>query len=264
MFSGALADGPGAIQVANSPCIQWGQTTGGTQIIEKRHIMRARLIATLIAAFTAPVAGPVAGQTALPTAKMAPAQSAASADQLTQVQNHLRGITSLSANFLQTGSTGKSARGKMLLLRPGKIRFEYEPSVPTLIVANGNWMSVVDYGNNQVQRWPIKDTPLSILLDPNADLRKLGKIAVGPGAVPGFITVEATDPKRPQFGKISLFFQPVAGAPGGVMLNSWQVLDAQGNTTLVQLSDLRLNPAIAASAFTFKDPTVRRMGSKGQ
>jgi outer membrane lipoprotein-sorting protein len=201
-------------------------------------------------------------QAPLPTQKVTPAQSAATQDQLGQVQTHLRGISSMSAQFLQTSSTGRSARGKMLLSRPGKIRFEYEPSVPTLIVANGNWMSVVDYGNNQVQRWPIKDTPLSLLLDPSQDIRKLGKIAAGPGAVPGFVTVEATDPKRPQFGKISLFFQPVAGAPGGVMLNSWQVVDAQGNTTLVQLSDVRLNTAIPASAFTFKDPRPRNLGGK--
>lgn len=203
-------------------------------------------------------------QSPLPTQRLAPAQSAASADQMAQVQAHLRGVTSLTADFLQTSSTGKSARGKMMLQRPGKIRFEYEPSVPTLIVATGDWMSVIDYGNAQVSRWPIKDTPLSILLDPDVDITKLGRIAVGPGAMPGFVTVEATDPKRPQFGKISLFFQPVAGAPGGVMLNSWQVMDAQGNTTLVQLSNLRLNEKIAASAFSFRDPRQRSLGGKSR
>ncbi len=203
-------------------------------------------------------------QTPLPVQKLTPAQSAATADQMAQVQSHLRGITSMTADFLQTSSTGKSARGKMLLLRPGKIRFEYEPSVPTLIVANGNWMSVIDYGNAQVSRWPIKDTPLSILLDPDQDIRKLGHVAAGPGAIPGFITVEATDPKRPQFGRISLFFQPVAGAPGGVMLNSWQVVDAQGNTTLVQLSDVRLNTKISSTAFTWRDPRQRSMGGKSR
>jgi outer membrane lipoprotein-sorting protein len=219
-----------------------------------------RLTALLLFSLTAAAQA----QAPLPTQKMTPAQTAATENQLTQVQTHLRGITSMSAQFLQTSSTGRSARGKMLLSRPGKIRFEYEPSVPTLIVANGNWMTVVDYGNNQVQRWPIKDTPISLLTDPAQDIRKLGKIAAGPGAMPGFITVEATDPKRPQFGKISLYFQPVAGAPGGVMLNSWQVVDAQGNTTLVQLSDVRLNGPIPASAFTFKDPRPRTMGGKSR
>ncbi len=218
----------------------------------------------LIAVAAVSIAPAARAQAPLPSQKLVPAQSAATQDQMAQVQAHLRAVSSMSADFLQTSSTGKSARGKMLLSRPGKIRFEYEPSVPTLVVANGNWMSVVDYGNAQVQRWPIKDTPLSILLDPDQDIRKLGKIAAGPGAVPGFVTLEATDPKRPQFGRISLFFQPVAGAPGGLMLNSWQVVDAQGNTTLVQLANVRLNMKIASSAFTFRDPRQRSLGGKSQ
>lgn len=203
------------------------------------------------------------GPSVLPTQTMAPAQAAATGDQLGQVQAYLRGVTTMTADFIQRSSTGKSARGKLMLARPGKIRFEYEPSVPMLIVATGNWMSVIDYGNNQVQRWPIKDTPLSILLDPDQDIRKLAKIAVGPGAMPGFITVEAQDPRRPQFGKISLYFQPIAGAPGGLTLNSWQVLDAQGNTTLVQLANVRLNTKIASTVFTFRDPRARSQGGKG-
>jgi outer membrane lipoprotein-sorting protein len=202
-------------------------------------------------------------QSPLPTQHMQPAQTAATADQLAQIQTWLRSITTMTADFLQTSSAGKSARGKLILARPGKIRFEYEPSVPMLVVATGNWMSVIDYSNAQVQRWPIKDTPLSILLDPNQDIRKLARVAVGPGAQPGFITIEAQDPKRPQFGKISLMFQPMPDQPGGVILNSWQVLDAQGYTTFVQLSNLRLNPKVSATAFTFRDPRPRTLGGKG-
>jgi outer membrane lipoprotein-sorting protein len=247
----------------NSACIHGGNRTDRPPDKEwqtvKAFPMKRSLMVLAALAFWAGAQA----QTALPTQKMQASQAAATTDQLAQVQTWLRGVTTLTADFLQQSSTGKSARGKLMLARPGKIRFEYEPSVPMLIVATGNWMSVVDYGNAQVQRWPIKDTPLSILLDPDQDIRKLAKIAVGPGAMPGFITVEAQDARRPQFGKISLYFQPQAGSPGGVVLNSWQVLDAQGNTTFVQLSNVRLNTKIASTVFTFRDPRARSQGGKG-
>ncbi len=200
----------------------------------------------------------------LPVVKMAPV---AANPALIVVQNHLRGLTSMTADFMQTGSNGQSARGTLKLLRPktggGRIKFEYEPSVPTLIVGQGNWLTLVNYDTAQVQRWPIKDTPLSLLIDPNQDIAKLGRIAAGPGALPGFITVEAADPKRPQFGTIKLFFEPVSSAPAGLSLAAWQVLDAQGNTTTIQLTNVRLNVAVSPSQFSYRDPRARAAGGKG-
>ncbi len=222
--------------------------------------MRACGISVLALSLLASGATAAPGAAPLPAVEMTPAPSNAA---LAKVQVHLRGLTSMTADFMQTGSSSQSARGKLMLLRPGRIRFEYEPSVPTLIVANGNWLALVNYDTAQVQRWPIKDTPLSLLLDPATDIAKLGRVVAGPGALPGFLTVEASDPKRPQFGTIKLFFEPNSASPGGVSLSAWQVLDAQGNTTTIQLTNVRLNVAVAASAFSYRDPRVRSQGSKG-
>jgi outer membrane lipoprotein-sorting protein len=220
-------------------------------------LMRFPPLLVLALAFAVPAFAQVKP---LPTARLAPAPANPA---LALVQSHLRGLTSMTADFMQTGANGQSARGKLLLLRPGRIRFEYEPSVPTLIVGQGNWLTLVNYDTAQVQRWPIKDTPLSLLLDPNQDISKLGRIAAGLGALPGFITVEASDPKRPQFGSIKLFFEPVASAPGGLSLAAWQVLDAQGNTTTIQLTNVRLNVPVSASQFSYRDPRQRSAGGKG-
>jgi outer membrane lipoprotein-sorting protein len=219
--------------------------------------MRLSLL-LILAAFT----DPALAQSPLPTVKLAPTPAPNAT--LAQVQNHLRGLTSMTADFQQTASTGQSARGKLFLLRPGRIRFEYEPTVPTLIVAQGNWLTLVNYDTAQVQRWPIRDTPLSLLLDPNQDIGKFGRIAAGPGAMPGFITVEAADPKRPQFGSIKLFFEPSVSAPAGISLAAWQVLDAQGNTTTIQLTNVRLNVPVTANQFSYRDPRARSGGGKSK
>jgi outer membrane lipoprotein-sorting protein len=177
------------------------------------------------------------------------------------VQNWLRTTNTIVAEFVQTAPNGKVSNGKMQLARPGNIRFEYEPSVPVLIVAKGGWMSMIDYGVAQVQRYPLKDTPLSVLLDPQADVAKLGKVVAGP---PGMVVVEARDPKRPQFGTLSLYFARQSGSPSGLGLSGWIILDGQGNRTAIQLSNVRANVAVPASAFTWRDPRPKNISGKGR
>ena len=53
---------------------------------------------------------------------------------------------------VQTGPDGRQMRGAMTLARPGKVRFQYEPTVPFLVVADGRQVSLVDYEVAQVQR----------------------------------------------------------------------------------------------------------------
>jgi outer membrane lipoprotein-sorting protein len=191
------------------------------------------------------------------------AQSAhAQSTDMAQVQSWLQGTSTLVADFRQTAPNGKISTGKMSLARPGNIRFEYEPSVPVLIVAKGGWLSMIDYGVAQVQRYPIKDTPLSVLLDPQSDVTKLGRVVAGPT---GMLVIEARDAKRPQFGTLTLYFarQP-AGAPGGLGLSGWIIVDGQGNRTSIQLSNVRANIPVPASAFTWRDPRPKTISGKGR
>ena len=39
-----------------------------------------------------------------------------------------------------------------------------------LIVGDGKALTLIDYEVRQVQRWPIGNSPLAVLLDPNQDL----------------------------------------------------------------------------------------------
>ena len=184
---------------------------------------------------------------------VAPAQAS-----LPQVATHLRGLQTMTADFTQTSGSGAVARGKLTLARPGKVRFQYEPSVPLLIVADGKSLAMIDYEVSQVSKWPIGGTPLAVLLDPKADVAKYGRVLEpGRGGLSGFVTIESKDKKHPEYGTITMYFARDAKAPGGLALSAWRVLDAQGNTTQVQLSNTRFNVAVDKSAFTYRDPRQR-------
>lgn len=174
----------------------------------------------------------------------------ASAASLDDVSASLRATTSLSADFTQTGADGKVLTGRMILARPGKIRFQYDKA-KLLIVGNGRTLTFVDYAVNQVSQWPVKSTPLGILLSSEPDLSGVAKVVATDA---NGVIVEARDPKRPEFGTLEIAFARKAAAPGGLALSGWTARDAQGGRSQVVLENARYNADLSKADFGFKDP----------
>lgn len=183
---------------------------------------------------------------------IAAAPASAQQNDLAAVQRHLQSLSTLTADFSQTDRVGKVLTGKLLLKQPGKIRFQYAEGVPLLIVADGGALTFVDYSVRQVQRWPIRNSPLGVLLDPRRDLTRYAKVV--PSADPRVISVEARDPRRPEYGRITLVLARDPSAPAGLTLQGWVALDSQGNRTTVRLSNQRYGVAIGDEAFRWSDP----------
>ena len=208
-----------------------------------------------------PLRAAMAGALALavPAALAIPAvPAAAQSDRLDQVVGALRGISTMKAGFVQTDRNGQSVSGTLTLKRPGRIRFEYEPAAKMLVVSNGSRLTLVDYEVNQVQSWPIGNSPLGALLDPRRDVKRYGKLM--PTSNPNVISVEVKDPNKPEYGTITMIFTRNASAPGGLELTSWVALDAQNKRTTVRLSNQRYGMSVSDSTFTYRDPrrTSRR------
>lgn len=192
-------------------------------------------------------------------AVLAPAPVAAQANNgLSLVQGHLRAVTSMQANFSQTDQRGRTLSGTMSLKRPGKIRFDFGRNANMLVVGDGRALIFYDGAVNQTSRWPINDSPLSVLLNPDQDLSRFSRVTRNDAQV---LLLEARDPRRREFGTITIAFAKSGSAPGGLILTGWTVLDAQNRRTTVRLSNPRFNIALADSLFRFTPP--RRGGPRG-
>lgn len=203
-------------------------------------------IALALAAVAAPLT-----LTTLPSLPAAAQQQGEQSD-LQQVNAYVRAVTSMTAGFTQTDRNGQTITGNLTLKQPGKIRFQYQKGVPLLIVGDGKALTFIDYEVRQVQRWPIGNSPLGALLDPSRDLSKFGRVVQTDD--PSVLSVEARDPKRPEFGTITLVFQRKPAAPAGLELYGWVALDSQNNRTSVRLTNQRYGVPIADSAFRWTDP----------
>ena len=190
-----------------------------------------------------------------PAAAQAQAGQAARAAQngdLARAVAALRGITTLRANFTQTDRNGQSVSGVVTMKAPGRIRFQYQQGVPMLVVSDGKSLTLIDYEVRQVQRWPIRNSPLGALLDPRRDVARFGRLK--PTGDPNVISVEVRDRNHPEHGVITLIFVRKASAPGGLELTSWVALDSQNKRTTVRLSGHRYGLAVPDSTFRWTDP----------
>ena len=176
---------------------------------------------------------------------------------LAQVQAHLRAVDTMTANFTQSRG-GQTSNGTLTIRRPGRVRFDYGRSANILIVGDGRALTFIDYDVGQQQRWPINDSPLSVLLNPNQDLARFARVVQNDAQV---LMIEARDARRREFGTITIAFAKVASAPAGLILQGWNTRDAQNHLTTVRLSNQRFNVPVADSAFTYRRPT--RRGPRG-
>ena len=167
---------------------------------------------------------------------------------LARITNYLNGITTLEGNFVQIGPDGELSEGQFYLRRPGRIRFEYTPPNPALIVADGVWVGVYDKRLNTLDRIPIGSTPLDILLRKRVDLRKEGAVQAIENQG-GQMRVRAVDPDAPDQGSITMVF-----ADNPLELRQWIVVDAQGLATTVALSEVRANVQLDPNLFFIEEP----------
>jgi outer membrane lipoprotein-sorting protein len=190
----------------------------------------------------------------IPVSQRAQAQTPASSgsSQLDQAVAALRGISTMRADFTQTDRNGQRVTGVMTLKRPGRIRFQYQQGVPMLIVSDGKALTMIDYEVRQVQRWPISNSPLGALLDPNRDVARFGTLQ--PTADPNVISIEVRDRSHPEYGVITLIFVRKPSAPGGLELTTWVALDSQNKRTTIRLANHQYGLAVSDNAFRWNDP----------
>lgn len=171
---------------------------------------------------------------------------------LALVAQHLAATRSMTAAFSQTDRQGKVLDGTLTLKQPGKIRFQYGNGVPILVVSDGRTLYFIDYSVRQVSPFPVRNSPLGILLDPAGDITRYAKLV--DSGDPRVVSVQAYDRKRPEYGRINLVFVRDASAPAGLRMTGWVALDAQGNRTTVRLTQPRYNGAVSDEAFRWDDP----------
>lgn len=172
---------------------------------------------------------------------------------LSQISAYLNGLTSAETDFSQVGSDGSKSQGRLILQRPNRMRFEYQGRDAALVLASSGSVAIFDPKSNQPpEQYPLRRTPLSLILGPRVDLTK-ARMVVDHGEENGLTTVTAQDPEHPEYGTIRLYF-----SQSPIALRQWVVTDDAGGQTLVRLGSLQVGGSYPASLFDIAGETERR------
>ena len=165
-----------------------------------------------------------------------------------RIEAYLNSVRALHSKFFQVAPNGGTSTGQAWLVRPGRLRFQYDPPSPFLLVADHVLLVFNDSQLKQTSNIPLSSTPLGLLLQDN--LRLAGDVTIVSFVrMPGQLQVGLVRTASPQDGVLTLIF---ADAP--LALRQWTVLDQQRQETRVTLTDVQLGGSYPESLFEFVDP----------
>ena len=172
---------------------------------------------------------------------------------LSELSAYLNRLTTAEAEFTQVNADGSTSQGKLFIKRPGRVRFEYAPPDRSLVMAGGGQVAIFDAKSNQPpEQYPLRRTPLNLILARNVDLGA-AKMVVGHYEAQDTTRVVAQDPEHPEYGTIELVF-----TRDPITLAQWIITDDLGNRTTVMLERMVLGGDLPASLFNITTEQQRR------
>lgn len=150
------------------------------------------------------------------------------------ISNYLNSFKTLQGEFTQISPKGNMSQGIFYISKPGKMRFEYAPPNPFLIVSDGTWLTIKNVKKEKGDQFPLSQTPLRLVLGNKVDIAKDTKILDFQDQ-DGLTTVTVEDKKNTLgSGQLTLVYDQARKA-----LQQWIVIDGKGRKTTVSLENLQ-------------------------
>ena len=161
--------------------------------------------------------------------ELSPAQQEA----VNSISKYLNSFKTMQGEFTQVSPKGNLSRGVFYISKPGKMRFEYAPPNPFLIVADGKWLTVKNVKKEKGDQFPLSQTPLRLVLANKSDILEETKI-IDFQDQDGILSVTLEDKKNTLgSGQLTLVFDQTRNA-----LQQWVVIDGKGRRTTVTLENI--------------------------
>ena len=155
-----------------------------------------------------------------------------------QIINNLKNTNNLIFDFKQTIDK-KEEEGKCIIEYPKKIYCSYNNLKKKIIVSNGKSLVIKNLTNNQSYIYPLKKTPLELILDKNFLINKIKNLESRniDNKYIGFSIVDNEN-------KINIFFDNKT-----LNLTGWQTEDVYQNLAITYIYNVKLNQKIDKKIF---------------
>lgn len=161
-----------------------------------------------------------------------------------QIAAYFNKMRTLQGEFTQVGPKGHVSTGVFYISKPGRLRFEYSPPNPFIVVADGSWVTIKNNAKNTADQYPLSATPLRLVLAEQVDLLNEAKIRdVDQDGGLTTLTLEDKDKLVP--GHLVLVFDSRKQE-----LQQWVIVDGQGRRTTISLTSVA--PGVAPDPALFR------------
>ena len=171
---------------------------------------------------------------------------------IARIQDYLSNLTTITSEFTQVAPDGSLTSGKFFLERPGRMRWQYNPPTPILMVANGSEMIYYDYELEQISHIPLDSTLIGFLAQEKIRFdNSVGIISFEEKT--GTIRIGVSQRARPTDGQLILEF-----SDNPLLIRNMVVTDSSGLVTTVSLNNANFGVKIDKKLFDFRDPRKPR------
>jgi outer membrane lipoprotein-sorting protein len=164
-----------------------------------------------------------------------------------RVSGYFNELPMLQGSFTQTSADGKRQRGKFHFMRPGRFRFDFAPPTRIVIISDGKYLTIHDYGLNIDDRKDLGQTPFRPLLRKDVDLLR-DALITDVSEADDVVMIGFADANAPGSVKLLVNIKPV------IQLKGWIIRDNQSLDTRVDLTELQPVSSIDQRLF---DPSSR-------
>lgn len=166
-----------------------------------------------------------------------------------KILKYLQNFDSLKSDFIQVNNNGNVLSGKITILRPGKVRVEYN-EIPLLIISDGKKIASINKELDSITFYRIKDIPLALLLFKNFSLKNVQILDYFDLENQLQIRLKEKDKESEDF--IDILFEK-----NTFTLKKWTVFNGKSNKTEVLLENVRLNDKINKKIFEIEEDDPR-------
>jgi outer membrane lipoprotein-sorting protein len=165
-------------------------------------------------------------------ASLASSLSAEAKTAVEELSEYFNSFKNLQGEFTQVSPQGRVSTGVFYLSKPGRLRFEYAPPNPFLVVSDGSWVVIENRKQKTTDQYPLAATPLKLLLASEIDLMEEADVK-SVETNDGVATILVEDRNRAIPGRLVLVFDT-----NRKELSQWIVEDAKGKRTTISLANL--------------------------
>ena len=193
---------------------------------------------------------------ALALCSLAQAATLSAKDLAQRVDRHYNSLHSLKAAFTESYQglgMNRSEGGTLLLLKPGRMRWNYNSPAGKVFILDGKFALSYTPGDAQVQRIPAKDlndlrSPLRYLLGHAQLSREIEHLTATPAAGGEFTLTGVPKGMENRVARVTL----TVTAGGAITAIAIQEID--GSVTSFSFADQQPNAAVSPATFQFTPP----------